>query len=123
MQPSEPSVGGDAVHRVVGQAAQLAHRPVPEDDPARRGLGQHHAHRHVVQHRRQTGALGFQGRSGLALGLAQPGILRDQPRLADLLGEPRNLDRRGRLIRDGGQRGLVFVDQGAGPAGSPPTGR
>ena len=119
-------VGGriqDVDHRLLHhrrrEPQQPRDRTVDEGDPARRRLHQHHPGRDVVEHARLAQALGVELDPRRALGFRQPQILGDEPRLADLLGQPGDLDRRGRLVGHRGQDGFVHRS----PGGLSRTGR
>jgi len=112
VKPGKSRLSGEFSGQLLRAPSELSHGSIAEGDPARRGLGQNHAHRNVVQHRRQSRPLSLQLGPGGTLRLSQSRVLRDQPGLADFLGQPGDLDGGGRLIGDGGEHHLVFVFPG-----------
>ena len=100
------------LHRRRREPKQARDRTVDEGDPARRRLHQHDSGRNVVEHARLAQALGVELGPRRALGFRQPQILGDEPRLADLLGQPGDLDRRGRLVGHRGQDGFIHRSPG-----------
>src|SRR5919107_1801951 len=108
MKAGEPAVVRDAGHRTLVQATYLVDGAVPENHPARRCFSQYYSYWHVVDHCGEPGALRLQCHPGFSLRLTQPGILGDEARLPDLLGQAGDLDRRSGLVRYRGEHRLRF---------------